>query len=216
MHGPDPRGAPVSNPRSGGRRLAGWLTALSVVALVALAGVGAAQEQPVIANLNADVAQAPGQLPGSYAVEVDVTVEAPGDQCLCQETTVEPGAESSTADEVRFDPESYTIVWVENWQTEEHERTVNATVVVPAVDDAGEVTFDVHMEHHPGAATTSQTESHTIELPTPETEDTQATPASTSQETGDEEEPDGVPAPPLAAGLAALFATAIAARGREW
>lgn len=191
---------------------------IGLIAVLALAGTAAGQAQAVTASLEASVDERPDALPGVYEANVTVTVQAPGGQCLCQETRIDLVGEAGEAEAIGFEPESYRIDWVQHALEGgggEHEQTVGAAIAVPDVDEGPvEATLDVEMEHEPGHLVVSQTEPVTLELELPgeaESQQARAARASNDAANGDDE---AVQAPGAGAGLAALSLALLARAGR--
>lgn len=191
------------------------LVALALAALLGLAGTAAAQ-QTATATVDGELVQAPEELPGFYEVDLLVTVEISGGQCLCTETQVDPFGEAAEAESIQDEPDTYTIDWSQTQGS--HEQPVNATVQLPTLEEPVEVTFDVNMTHEPnGEHIESQSEPATVELPIPEPEDATQLQAANNSSTSeaDAEEADGVPGPGLVGLLAAGLLAALGRRRRR-
>ncbi len=147
---------------------------LFLLAALGTTATAGAQTQPIVADVSATLQEEPSELPGVYEVELLVTVEAAGGQCLCQQTTVHLSYESEDVEEVELGPETYVIDWAQ--QTGVHEQRVDAQVHVSSLDpdEEANVFFDAEMEHTPDDQISSRSQPASLTLTAPAGSSSQA------------------------------------------
>jgi hypothetical protein len=93
-----------------------WWIAAGLLVVAGLSGPVASAQQSVTTTVAGSVQEAPDELPGVYRANLEVTVEASGGQCLCQQTAVELHASdrSDPVDEVAFSPRGFVVDWTRN------------------------------------------------------------------------------------------------------
>lgn len=150
---------------------------LFLLAALGTTATAGAQTQPIVADVSATLQEEPSELPGVYEVELLVTVEAAGGQCLCQQTTVHLSYESEDVEdveEVELEPETYVIDWAQ--QTGVQEQRVDSQVHVSSLDpdEEANVMFDAEMEHTPDDQVSSRSQPARLTLTAPAGSSSQA------------------------------------------